>query len=199
MTILKHVDGKTVAVKLGNYQSHGNHKRSLLARNLSNPLPPASLFHGNLARKREGEGYRRRERKGSTKKGWKKTGKGASFAMKNNWRSFCATRTKAGSEGGGGGAAICAHEILFLFRYGIENEGMCSILFLFFPFFPFLFFHYWSARIFSGFFSIRIRNWKELKFNLICQEFWSCITKDFRFRIDFFFESLCKKVSNRET
>lgn len=131
MTILKHVDGKTVAVKLGNYQSHGNHKRSLLARNLSNPLPPASLFHGNLAWEREGEGYRRRERKGSTKKGWKKTGKGASFAMKNNWRSFCATRTKAGSEGGGGGAAICAHEILFLFRYGIENEGMCSISFSF--------------------------------------------------------------------
>lgn len=59
ITILKHVHGKTVAVKLGNYRSHGNHKRSLFARNLSNPLPPTSLFHGNLARGRGREGGRK--------------------------------------------------------------------------------------------------------------------------------------------
>lgn len=88
MTILKHVDGKTVAVKLGNYQSHGNHKRSLLARNLSNPLPPASLFHGNLAWERGGEGYRRERERDRQRKGGRKQARGQVSRWKTTGEVF---------------------------------------------------------------------------------------------------------------
>lgn len=172
-------------MKLGNYQSHGNHKRSLLARNLSNPLPPASLFHGNLAWERGGEGYRRREReRDRRRKGGRR--QGGKFRDEKQLEKFLRDPNEGRKwRRGWWSSHLCARDPLPLPVWDRKRGDVLDILFLFFPFFPFLFFHYWSARIFSGFFFIRIRNWKELKFNLICQEFWSCITKDFRFRIDF--------------
>lgn len=188
ITILKHVHGKTVAVKLGNYRSHGNHKRSLFARNLSNPLPPTSLFHGNLARGRGREGGRKGISIEEPRHKERVEGKGASFAIKNNSRSFCATWTKAGSERGGGGCVdLCARDVLF--RCGSKTRG-CSILLLFFSFLSF------DPR--ESFFSF------ELEFEIgrnICKNLiWNLILVVYRENLDLdrFFEGLFNKVSNRE-